>query len=151
MKIKIAIEILQKPEALFPWIAEPKKAMLWQKDVKDGTIIKETKEIVGTTFKEVMEENGKSLEMRGVITDYRQNELIAFHLESKIHNVDVVYSIVGDQNKSTLTVESTIYWKFPMNIICLFIGKKIRKGILKQTGFELKELKKLCESEGRWS
>lgn len=85
--------------------------------------------------------------MTGVITDYKQNKLIAFHIESKIHNVDVIYSIVGDGNKSILTVESKIIWKFPMNIICLLIGKKIRKGILKQTEFELKELKKLSETK----
>lgn len=138
MEITLSIKILQRPEELFPWIAEPQKARLWQKGIKDETIIKETKEKIGTTYKEVIEENGKSLEMTGVITDYKQNKLIAFHIESKIHNVDVIYSIVGDGNKSILTVESKIIWKFPMNIICLLIGKKIRKGILKQTEFELK-------------
>lgn len=147
MEITLSIKILQRPEELFPWIAEPQKARLWQKGIKDETIIKETKEKIGTTYKEVIEENGKSLEMTGVITDYKQNKLIAFHIESKIHNVDVIYSIVGDGNKSILTVESKIIWKFPMNIICLLIGKKIRKGILKQTEFELKELKKLSETK----
>jgi hypothetical protein len=96
-----------------------------------------------------MEENGKSLEMTGVITDYQQDKLMAFHLESKVHNVDFIYSILRDENKSILTVESKIIWKFPMNVICLLIGKKVRKEIIKQTEFELKELKKLIEAKER--
>jgi hypothetical protein len=68
------------------------------KGIKDETIIKETKERIGTTFKEVLEENGKSLEMTGVITDYQQDKLMAFHLESKVHNVDFIYSILRDEN-----------------------------------------------------
>lgn len=147
MKFTVTIDILQTPEELFSWLAEPQKAKLWQKGVKDETIIKETKEKIGTTFKEVIEENGKSLEMTGVITDYKQDKLIAFHLKSKIHSVDVIYSILRDESKSILTVESKIIWKFPMNVISLIIGKKIRNGIIKQTEFELKELKKQVETK----
>lgn len=57
MEITLSIKILQRPEELFPWIAEPQKARLWQKGIKDETIIKETKEKIGTTYKEVIEEN----------------------------------------------------------------------------------------------
>jgi hypothetical protein len=121
--------------------------MRWQKGVKGGEILKATPEKVGTTFREVMEEDGNSIEMYGEITEYIQDQLISFHLESKIHTVDVRYSLSGDKNKSTLTSESTISWKFPMNIICIFIGSKIKKGILKQIESEFAELKRLCETE----
>ena len=72
-------------------------------------------------------------------------KLISFHLESKIHSLDVSYSIVGDNNKSRFTAESIIYWKFPMNIVILIIGRKIKKNILRQTESEFTELKRLCE------
>jgi len=144
MKITLTIDILCSPAKVFPWIAEPDRAMRWQKGVKGGEIIKETPEKIGTTFKEEMEENGKSLVMYGEITDYIQDNLISFHLESKIHRLDVSYSIVGD-NKSTFTAESIINWKFPMNIIILIIGRKIKESILRQTESEFAELKRLCE------
>ena len=51
MKITTSIDILSKPENIFPWVAQPDKAMRWQKDVKGGEIIKETPEKIGTTFK----------------------------------------------------------------------------------------------------
>ena len=34
MRITYENEILQSPEIVFPWIAEPEKAMKWQKNVK---------------------------------------------------------------------------------------------------------------------
>ena len=147
MEINTSIDISSKPEEVFSWINNPDKAMRWQKGVKSGEIIKETSEKIGTTFKEELEENGKSLVMFGEITDYVPNKLISFHLESKIHNVYVNYSVVGDPNRSTVKVDSKIKWKFPMNIISLFIGHKIKANILRQTLSELTELKKLCETK----
>ena len=70
MRITYANEILKPPEFVFPWIAEPDKAMQWQKNVKGGEIILSKPEVVGTTFKEEMEEDGNSLEMYGVITQF---------------------------------------------------------------------------------
>ena len=145
-KISTAIEISCNPEEVFPWIDEPDKAMLWQKGVKSGKIINETPEKIGTTFTEILEENGKSLEMHGMITNYIRNEQISFQLESKIHKVRVSYSIKGGTDKSILIIDSTINWKFPMSIISVFIGSKIKAKILDQTRFELSELKSLCET-----
>jgi uncharacterized protein YndB with AHSA1/START domain len=146
MKFSTSIDINSKPEKVFPWINEPDKAKLWQKGIKSGEIIKETPEKIGTTFRETMEENGKSLEMFGKITDYIPNKLISFHLESKIHKVQVYYSIKGETEKSTVLINTTINWKFPISIIFLFIGFKIKAKILDQTKFELLELKRLCET-----
>jgi len=146
MEIKTEIEISKNPEEVFLWINNPDKAILWQKNVKNGEIIKETAERIGTTFKEVMEEDGKCLVMYGEIIDFLPNQLISFHIESKIHNVYLVYSVIGENNKSTVTVNSKIKWKFPMNLICLVIGQKIKSKIFKQIKSESKELKILCET-----
>jgi hypothetical protein len=132
---------------VFSWIAEPEKALLWQKGVKTEEIIQETPEKIGTTFREVLEDNGKPLEMFGTITDYLQNHRIAFHLESKIHHVDVRFSIAGQAEMTTVTVESLISWKFPMNVLSVLFGRKITAGILRQTASEFRELKRLCEEE----
>jgi hypothetical protein len=147
MQIDCSIEILADPDQVFPWIDDPEKAMLWQQGVKGGEIIKETPERIGTSFVETMEEGGSSIEMRGVITGYTKNKLIAFHLESKIHVVDVTYSVAGADGRSLVLMESKIRWKFPMNIMRIFLGRKIKNGILEQTESEFAELKWLCEAE----
>ena len=121
VKISAAIDITCRPEEVFTWIDDPGKAMLWQKGVKGGEIIKETPGKIGTTFKETMEEDDKSMEMEGKITNYISDELISFQLESKIHRVQVNYSIKGETVRSIVKIDSMIHWKFSMNIISFFI------------------------------
>ena len=147
MKIVLAEVISCKPEKVFPWIAEPEKAMKWQKNVKGGEIIVNRPEKVGTTFKEVIEEDGKSLEMVGTITKYINNKIIGFHLESKIHVFDVSYSVEEINKGTKVSMEALIHWKFPMNVMSVFIGNKMRDGILQQLHSEFLELKRLCEGE----
>lgn len=147
MRITYENEILKPPEIVFPWIAEPEKAMKWQKNVKGGEIIINKPEIIGTTFKEVIEENGNSLEMYGIITKYIRNKIIGFHIESKIHEFDVSYSLEEINRATKISIEAIIKWKFPMNIISLFIGKKMGKGLIKQLESEIFDLKRICETE----
>jgi hypothetical protein len=146
MIITSATDIFCKPEEVFPWVADPDKAMRWQKNVKGGEVITETEEKIGTTFREEMEEDGKSIVIYGEITNYIQDRLISLHLESSVHKVDVDHSIAWDGEKSTFTTKAAIHWKFPMNVLSLVIGRKIKEGISQQTESELAELKKLCET-----
>ena len=146
MRIIYENEILKPPEVVFPWIAEPHKAMQWQKNVKGAEIIINKPEVVGTTFKEEIEEGGNSLEMRGVITKFIEDQIVAFHLESKMHEVDVSYSLEGVNKTTRVTVDARINWKFPINLLSLFIGRKMKRGIAEQLKTEIFELKKICES-----
>jgi len=145
MKIQCQSEISLSPERVFPWIAEPEKAMQWQKNVQGGKIIKDNPEIVGTTFEEIIEEDGKSLTMKGIITQYVKNKLIGFHLVSKIHEVDVCYILEEIENATKLSIEANIHWKFPLNVISIFMSKKMTKGISAQLINEVQDLQQLCE------
>ena len=145
MRIIYENEILKPPEVVFPWIAEPHKAMQWQMNVKGAEIIINQPEVVGTTFKEEIEEGGNSLEMRGVITRFIKDQIIAFHLESKMHGVDVSYSLEGVNKTTRVTVDARINWKFPINLLSIFIGRKMKRGIAEQLKTEIFELKRICE------
>ncbi len=117
------------------------------KNVSDMEIIRETPDRVGTTFRERVEEGGKGLDMLGEITGFVPDRSIAFHLESKMHKLDVDYAVVDHAGGTRLMVHSTIHWKFPMNVMKLFIGKKIRENILEEFRGGCAELKRLCEAE----
>jgi hypothetical protein len=147
MRISLEKEIARPPETVFPWIAEPGKAMTWQRNVKGGEIILNKPGIIGTTFKEIIEEDGKCLEMHGTITQYVRNKTIGFHLKSRIHEVGVSYSVEGIEKGTKMSIEAIIRWKFPMNIVSLFIGKKMKAGLIEQMESETLELKRICESE----
>jgi uncharacterized protein YndB with AHSA1/START domain len=89
MHVNLKRDYLCPPEVVFSWLAQPEKAKSWMKGISKTEITENTADRIGTTFKEVMEEGGKSLEMTGTITGYEPNRSIAFHLESRIHTVDV--------------------------------------------------------------
>jgi len=55
MKMTVAIDTSCRREELFPWVADPHKAVRWQKAVKGGRILRETPEKIGTTFVEERE------------------------------------------------------------------------------------------------
>ena len=146
MKIESTIEIACSPEEVFKWIDDPDKAKMWQKDVKSEEILFKTPEKIGTTFKEEIEEDGNRLIIHGEIKDYIQNQLISFHLNSKIHTVYVTYSLDGKSKLTKVMVDSIINWKFPMSIISLVVGNRIRSNISQKIRSELQKLKALCES-----
>jgi len=146
MKFSYENKILKPPEIVFPWIAEPENAMKWQKKVKGGEILEQKSGMVGTTYKEIIEEDGDTLEMFGTITQYIEDQLIGFHLESKIHTVDVRYALEEIEAGSKISIEAIIQWKFPMNIITLFIGNKIEAGFVQELESEVLELKRICEN-----
>ncbi len=147
MRIACEILIARAPESVFPWIADPGKAMRWQKNVKGGEIIVSTPDMVGTTFTETIEENGRSLDMRGEITEYARNSRISFHLESRIHVVDVSYCVDAVDGQTRVSVLASIGWKFPMTFVSLFLGKRMEREMASQMDGELQDLKRLCGSE----
>jgi hypothetical protein len=146
MEITHTVEVHKPPEAIFPWIAEPSKAIQWQNNVKEGEVIHRSPEVVGTSFRETIEEDGNTLEMQGLITTYQENRRIGFRLESKIHTVEVVYLVEPLDTRAKVTMQARIAWKFPLNLMSVFMGRKMKAGILQQTELEFRELKRLCET-----
>ena len=141
MKILFSDAINNSPENIYPWIENPDKARKWQKGVKGGHVIKKTENIIGTTFTETIEEKGRKLEMKGVITKYVKNKIMGFHIESKIHSFDISYSLDKGDDSTKITIDADIKWKFPINIVILFSGKKISKNLENELRSEINELK----------
>ena len=144
MKIHHEATFACAPSALFEWLAEPEKAKAWMKTVLQTEITKSTDEKVGTTFTEVVGDGKGQIHMTGTITAYIENKLIAFHLESRVNQLDVEYTIDEIDTGTRLSIDSTIHWKFPINIASVFMGNKIRAGVIAQLRDELSELEKLC-------
>ncbi len=147
MKISYSIDIKSTPEAVFRWLERPEKAMLWMTSVTKTEILNETKELVGTTFREVVEEGGDAIEMQGAVTSWKPNESISFHLTSKVNIVDVEYCIEGAHDGVRLTENANIQWKFPVNIFSAIVGDRLKQKIIAQSEEEFGKLKQLVESD----
>jgi hypothetical protein len=59
--------------------------------------------------------------------------------------VDGEYSLIDTYDGVRLTQNANIQWKFPMNIISLIFGSKIRQNIITRSQNELNKLKELSE------
>jgi hypothetical protein len=143
MNIELEADLTSPPHVVFPYIAEPEKAIQWQRNVKRWEVMEDKPEVVGTTFKEVIEEDGNCLEMQGVITKYIENREIGFHLESRIHTVEIEYLLQGEHQGSSMRIAAEIRWKFPMSILNLILGQKVERGLIEGLKSELSELKGL--------
>jgi uncharacterized protein YndB with AHSA1/START domain len=146
MKISFSIDVNSTPATVFGWLERPEKAVKWMTSVTKTEILHETSERIGTTFREVVEEDGNGVELQGVITDFKPGKLISFHLDSRVNIVDVEYCVEAIQNGTRLTQNANVQWKFPVNVISIFIGEKIRQKISVQSQKEFEKLKELCES-----
>jgi len=146
MKLLFSIDINSPPEKVFGWVEDPEKALQWMTSVSGGEILHETPEKIGTTFREFVEENGEGVEMQGMITGYEPGRSISFHLESRVNSVDVTYIVETIPNGTRLTQTANVRWKFPVNVISVYMGSKMRQNISAQSQKEFEKLKELCEN-----
>jgi uncharacterized protein YndB with AHSA1/START domain len=149
MKISFSIDINSPPATVFGWVENPEKAVKWMTSVAKTEVLHETPERIGTTFREVVEEGGSGMELQGAITDYKPNKSISFHLESRVNVVDVMYYVEELPNGTRLSQNANVRWKFPVNVISIFMGSKIKKNISTQSQKEFEKLKELCENDSR--
>jgi len=147
MKISSSIDIGTTAEIAFGWLEKPEKAMAWMTSVSKAEILHETEERLGTTFREIVEEDGGRMEMQGSITGYEPGKSISFHLSSRVNALDVKYSIAEIPGGVRVTENAEVQWRFPVSVYSVFFGERIKQGILAQLQDEFGKLKQLCEAD----
>ncbi len=121
--------------------------MEWMTSVSKTEIIKETPNMVGTTFLELIEENGRGTEMRGVVTDFVPNKRLAFHLEGEFNSVEVSYILQEKGEITQLSQNAEIQLKGLLRLLSVFFSPFFKKKIKDQARRELARLKELCERD----
>jgi uncharacterized protein YndB with AHSA1/START domain len=147
MEISYTIAINNTPEKVFHWLNNPERAMVWMSSVSQTELLHETSNMVGTTFREIVEEDGHGTELHGVVTDYKPNQRIAFHLSGKFHVVDVEYRLEKTGDGTRLTQNAHIRFRSFMNVLSILIRPIFKKKILGQLHKEFARLKELCERD----
>ena len=141
------IDIISSPEKVFYWLGNPERAVQWMTSVTKTETIKETPGIVGTTFRETIEENGRTVEMTGVVTGYIENKMMSFFLSGKYNTVEVEFRIEELEGFTRLTQTANIHFKSVFRILSLITGSMLRKKIMSQSQKEFLKLKELCEQD----
>ena len=147
MKITCTVDVKCTPERVWYWLGTPERAMVWQTNVSKTEVLQETPNMVGTTFRETIEEEGRGVEMSGIVTDYRENQSLAMHLRSKYNVVDVDWRIEEVGESTRLTVHANIRFRSFIGVLSVLIRPVFKKRIVAQLQEELAMLKELCERE----
>ena len=148
LKLFFRTNINSTPEQVFQWLDQPEKALMWMKSVRSTKILNDMPGRVGTTFIEVVEENGKSTELHGVITAFKPGHMISFKLTGIYNDTEVLYQVNGSKEKTLLTIDASIRFKSFTKIVMFFMGPIFKKKIKTQFTSEIEMLKKLCEQDG---
>jgi len=145
MRITQTVTINSTPEGVFYWLGNPERAMKWQTSVSKGEILQETPDMIGTTFRETVEEDGRGVEMQGVITDYRENQVLAMHLAGKYNVVDVEWRLHEIGESTRLVCNANMRFRSSVGILSILLRPLFKRKIAGQLKSELAALKKLCE------
>jgi hypothetical protein len=125
------IEIEATPERVFYWLDDAERVMQWAKGVVENEDLVKTEAGVGSTFRQVFEENGKKMDFTGECTAYDTNKRLRVYLKSKMFDLDVDYMLEDLGGRTRLTQESDVKWNGFMKLIgpvcCLFMKKSGQK------------------------
>lgn len=147
MKISNTIKIKSTPEKVFYWLEDPSRAMEWMTSVTKTEIIKETSNMVGTTFREYIEENGRGTEMHGVVTDFVLNQRLVFHLDGDFNSAEVDFVLEEKEGTTQLTQNAEVHFKGILRVLSIIFGYFFKKKIISQAQSEFVKLKELCEQD----
>jgi uncharacterized protein YndB with AHSA1/START domain len=147
MKLSIEIEIDCSPEEVFSWLKDPGKAKEWMTSVSETEMLSGTPDTVGSTFREIIKDQNGQAEMQGVVTGYRENELISFHLSGQYNTVDVEFRLekIGERTRVVQTAD--VRFRSFMKILSFFLGPALKREITAQSQKEFAQLKLLCETK----
>ncbi len=145
MKISHTIDILRPPEDVFLWIGSPERAMVWMTSVSKTEFLHRTPEVIGTTFREVVADENGSTELQGVVTDYRPDQRIAFHLSGTYNIVDVEYRLEAIEGRTRLTQTADVRFKSFLWLLSIVMAPIFKRKLLEQVRREFADLKELCE------
>jgi len=101
--------------------------------------------MIGTTFREYIEENGRGTEMRGVVTEFIPNKRIAFYLSGDFNSVKVDFSLEESEGITLLTQTAIVNFKGMLKVFSILFGIYFKRKISHQIQHEFTRLKELCE------
>ncbi|MBN1644178.1 MAG: SRPBCC family protein [Dehalococcoidales bacterium] len=145
MKFTYTMDLNCTPEKVWYWLGTPERAVQWQTNVSKTEILEKTPDWIGTTFRETIEENGKSAEMQGVVTDYRENTVLAMRMIGKYNSVEVEWHLQEMGERTLLIMNSDIRFKSILKFISIVLWPVFKKNIRRQLSGEYTKLKELCE------
>jgi uncharacterized protein YndB with AHSA1/START domain len=143
MHISHSAIIRRTPPVVFSWIADPAKAAQWQPDVVDYEITSQTADVVGTTFREQLGDEGRSMQMHGRVIAFDPGRQIAFDLRGAGIGVTSKYSVSPHGDATDIVVDLDVRVLGPLTRV---LGPFLRPRLERRLTADVERLRVMCES-----
>ena len=128
MKNTDSIQIDAPRARVFTLINDPESLKQWIPNLIENDIIVNTEAGVGSKFRQVYLENGRRMEMEGVVTAYEQDRHLACHIRGKPFDLLVEYQLEDISGGTRLTQDSEVIFKsLPMQVMGFFMKPMMKK------------------------
>lgn len=121
----------------------------WSTLIVDDTVINETPEVVGSTFRIVTEERGRRMEFEGVVTHHDPPNAQSVFLKNDMFDLDVEYRFEDLGGRTRLTQGSTVHAKGFLKVMFSLFGWAMKKSGRESGVSELNNLKRILEERDR--
>ena len=91
--------------------------MQWAKGVVENEDLEVKEGGVGSTFRQVYEENGRKMEFQGKTTAFEKNRRVRVFLTGKMFDLDVDYHLEDLGGRTRLTQDSEVQFKGAMRFM----------------------------------
>ncbi len=144
MRSSGTVVIAAAPEAVFPWLTEPQKLTQWLGGLVESRPLGDGVLRVGARSIEVVEENGRRIEMETVVTRLEPARTLAARIEASPFACDVEYELAPVAGGTEVRYSSEVRMKGAMRILTPLLAGAIRR----KTGTDLASLKRAVEGGG---
>lgn len=142
MRFEHSVVIDSEPEVVFGWIGDPQRAREWQPDIAAAEVLHEEPDVVGTEFREVLEEGRGRIEMHGRIIEFEPGRSMAVQLEG--HGVRVTARYEVSAHPAGALVQAQQSLALPGGVARL-LEPLVRRRVSARAHADLQRLKDLCE------
>lgn len=148
MALSHSVDINAPAEKVFYWLEDSQRCMQWLDGVVENEDLEIKEGVVGSTCRQVYEENGKRMEGFGKTTEYEKNKRLRVWIDYKMFELDVLYTLEENNGVTTLTqTADTKFNGFFMKIMGWVMCKLMPNSGKKCLDKSFAKLKELCEKE----
>ncbi len=143
----VIIEIKASPAIVFSWLEDPYKLNQWLPNIVENEVVRETENKVGSTWRQVYEENGRRMEMFGTTTVYEPFKRTSCQITGKMFDLYIDYLLDDIDGQTVLTQNTVINTKGVFKLMGFLMRTVMRKSQDKQTDESFSKLKRFDEEE----
>ncbi len=147
MKTTYSVEIDAPPARVFHFIEDSDRVMEWLPNIVENENTEVTPEKVGTKFRQVYVENGRRIEMQGVVTKFEKDRRLACAITGNRVDLNVDYQLVDLDGRTRLTQVTDIFFKgFFVRLIFKMAARFSSKASAQPLDERFAKLKQLAEA-----